>query len=421
MATTAATTLDIPLTASPDGIEEHTNQNPTTSFSAATYLTAPQPAHSTHSRSASSSTHTLSPRDSSPEAVNPLHALAFGTHSKDRSANSSHSLSQEVHIVKVKDDRVQIRTGPVPEPFLAKVGASLVRAADRILDGDRQSVVSDGVGPPPPSPPASHTGHDDEGELDTDEFPAPLGPSPKLPRPVTFEDPAAVPSGSSLRQYTKSPARLSHTQSLSHRSSAETKSSLTSRTNRITRTLTNNSDGGADANAGEDGADGLLHPPNHKYVRRNTIGSSAPLSSASASPRPPPARGATMHGAHPSYEAEFDGELGELATDIQQQAEQIRKERLSRRAKAAQEAEQGKAKHEAEKALTRTASLVRAFSKSEDNPLVGNLIGEGHVNYVLMYNMLTGIRIAVSRWQAKLTRPLVDEDFSAAHKYSFDM
>ena len=31
-----------------------------------------------------------------------------------------------------------------------------------------------------------------------------------------------------------------------------------------------------------------------------------------------------------------------------------------------------------------------------DRALVGNLIGEDHVNYVLMYNMLTGIRIGVS-------------------------
>ena len=30
-----------------------------------------------------------------------------------------------------------------------------------------------------------------------------------------------------------------------------------------------------------------------------------------------------------------------------------------------------------------------------EGPLVGNLIGEDHVNYVLMYNMLTGIRIGV--------------------------
>lgn len=42
-------------------------------------------------------------------------------------------------------------------------------------------------------------------------------------------------------------------------------------------------------------------------------------------------------------------------------------------------------------------SLVRAPSRlPEDRPLVGNLIGEDHVNYVLMYNMLTGIRIGVS-------------------------
>ncbi|KAI9613517.1 hypothetical protein H4Q26_010124 [Puccinia striiformis f. sp. tritici PST-130] len=53
--------------------------------------------------------------------------------------------------------------------------------------------------------------------------------------------------------------------------------------------------------------------------------------------------------------------------------------------------------------------------------LVGNLIGEGHVNYVLMYNMLTGIRIGVSRCQAKVRRPLTDEDYTARHKFTFDV
>ncbi len=130
----------------------------------------------------------------------------------------------------------------------------------------------------------------------------------------------------------------------------------------------------------------------------------------------------TMHSFQQSYDGETDGELGELATDIQQQAEQIRRERLSKKVKAAQEAEQNKAKHEAEKTLARTTSLVRAFSnRGDEGPLVGNLIGEGHVNYVLMYNMLTGIRIAVSRCQAKIRRTLSEEDFTAAHKYSFDM
>lgn len=37
-----------------------------------------------------------------------------------------------------------------------------------------------------------------------------------------------------------------------------------------------------------------------------------------------------------------------------------------------------------------------AATQEEARVLVGNLIGEDHVNYVLMYNMLTGIRIGVS-------------------------
>lgn len=57
----------------------------------------------------------------------------------------------------------------------------------------------------------------------------------------------------------------------------------------------------------------------------------------------------------------------------------------------------------------------------EKAALVGNIINEGHVNYVLMYNMLTGIRIGVSRCQAKLKRPLRDEDYAAKHKFTFDI
>jgi 1-phosphatidylinositol-4-phosphate 5-kinase len=55
---------------------------------------------------------------------------------------------------------------------------------------------------------------------------------------------------------------------------------------------------------------------------------------------------------------------------------------MTKRAKQQQEAE-------AEARLTRK-------EEKPDVVLVGNLIGEGHVNYVLMYNMLTGIRIGVS-------------------------
>ena len=82
-------------------------------------------------------------------------------------------------------------------------------------------------------------------------------------------------------------------------------------------------------------------------------------------------------------------EEGELASDIQMQADQIRRERNSKRAKAQQEAEA---------ALTRSASMsrgARGEGKDESQVLVGNLIGEDHVNYVLMYNMLR--RVFVSR------------------------
>ncbi|GAA6015336.1 hypothetical protein JCM10207_008953 [Rhodosporidiobolus poonsookiae] len=78
---------------------------------------------------------------------------------------------------------------------------------------------------------------------------------------------------------------------------------------------------------------------------------------------------------------------------------------------------------------TSTARKTRAAGQDAgDDPehggasvLVGNLIGQDHANYVLMYNMLTGIRIGVSRCQAKLKRPLTDADYTARHKFSFDI
>ncbi|KZT37016.1 SAICAR synthase-like protein [Sistotremastrum suecicum HHB10207 ss-3] len=97
-------------------------------------------------------------------------------------------------------------------------------------------------------------------------------------------------------------------------------------------------------------------------------------------------------------------------------AEQIRRERNSKRAKAQQEVED---------ALTRAQSVAKGsigtIRDDDERVLIGNLIGEDHVNYVLMYNMLTGIRIGVSRCQAKMKRPLTDEDYTARHKFSFDI
>ncbi|KAF9020636.1 SAICAR synthase-like protein [Hymenopellis radicata] len=84
---------------------------------------------------------------------------------------------------------------------------------------------------------------------------------------------------------------------------------------------------------------------------------------------------------------------------------------------------------QAEAALTRTDRR-----RGEDTHLVGNLIGKGHANYVLVYNILPGFVLAcVSRCQAKIKRPLTEEInlwclidlllsiFTGRHKFSFDI
>ncbi|KAL1918485.1 uncharacterized protein VTP21DRAFT_3145 [Calcarisporiella thermophila] len=74
-----------------------------------------------------------------------------------------------------------------------------------------------------------------------------------------------------------------------------------------------------------------------------------------------------------------------------------------------------------EELARRKARRLSKLKRSDDEVLVGTRIDEGHVNYVLMYNMLTGIRVSVSRCTAKPQQTLTDMDFSAAHKMTFDI
>ncbi|KDQ31819.1 hypothetical protein PLEOSDRAFT_1061901 [Pleurotus ostreatus PC15] len=155
--------------------------------------------------------------------------------------------------------------------------------------------------------------------------------------------------------------------------------------------------------------DGYLHPP-PPSISISAPRDGAPSSIGSAKPARRNTTGSLrpQHGSYPSashihFSTTGDGEL---ASDIQMAAEQIRRERANKRVKAQQ-------KEEMER--------ERDARAREDAPLVGNLIGKDHVNYVLMYNMLTGIRIGVSRCQAKIKRPLTDDDFTARHKFSFDI
>ncbi|CAG8491961.1 7865_t:CDS:10 [Paraglomus occultum] len=69
----------------------------------------------------------------------------------------------------------------------------------------------------------------------------------------------------------------------------------------------------------------------------------------------------------------------------------------------------------------RTSRRRKDKDEDTDRVVIGTRIDEDHVNYVLMYNMLTGIRVGVSRCNAKPQRPLTDVDFTAAHKLAFDI
>ncbi|KAK6904815.1 1-phosphatidylinositol-4-phosphate 5-kinase [Kwoniella mangroviensis CBS 8886] len=129
-----------------------------------------------------------------------------------------------------------------------------------------------------------------------------------------------------------------------------------------------------------------------------------------------------------------------LASDILAQTELLRQKRMEKRQKKASAQSQNQTQggttqvegdvaqeNEAQQSPPQQVSQ-QPSSRAEERPkdpetkvLVGNLIGEDHVNYVLMYNMLTGIRIGVSRCQAKIKRPLTDEDYVARHKFSFDI
>ncbi|KAG1738632.1 uncharacterized protein EDB91DRAFT_1249164 [Suillus paluster] len=223
------------------------------------------------------------------------------------------------------------------------------------------------IGPPPPSPPASVDGSPDA----LSSGPIRLSKSDPLPKGITPEE-NDIDVELDAATINSQRTRIFH-DSL-HRASTETKFSA-ARVARISQTSSNVP---AASSSKTQYPDGLLHPPAPRPIRRNTTGSARRL-----------------HLPQPTYIA-----TGELEDDIQIQADQIRRERKRKQAE----------------------EVAAAVAQQEDErPLVGNLIGEDHANYVLMYNMLTGIRIAVSRYQAKIKRPLTDQDFTARHKYSFDI
>ena len=69
----------------------------------------------------------------------------------------------------------------------------------------------------------------------------------------------------------------------------------------------------------------------------------------------------------------------------------------------------------------RASKRKRKEEEDDDRVLVGTKVDESHANWVNAYNMLTGIRVSVSRTNAKLDRELTDADFSAKQKSTFDV
>lgn len=69
----------------------------------------------------------------------------------------------------------------------------------------------------------------------------------------------------------------------------------------------------------------------------------------------------------------------------------------------------------------RASKKKKKEEEDDDRVLIGNKVDEKHANWVTAYNMLTGIRVAVSRTNAKVDRPLTVADFEAKQKSTFDM
>ncbi|GAP92413.1 putative phosphatidylinositol-4-phosphate 5-Kinase [Rosellinia necatrix] len=67
------------------------------------------------------------------------------------------------------------------------------------------------------------------------------------------------------------------------------------------------------------------------------------------------------------------------------------------------------------------AKKKKRDEEDEDRVLVGTKVDENHANWTTAYNMLTGIRVSVSRTNAKLDRPLTDDDFEVKQKSTFDI
>ncbi|KAF5024021.1 hypothetical protein F66182_3923 [Fusarium sp. NRRL 66182] len=69
----------------------------------------------------------------------------------------------------------------------------------------------------------------------------------------------------------------------------------------------------------------------------------------------------------------------------------------------------------------RASKRRRKEEEDDDRVLVGTKVDETHANWETAYNMLTGIRVSVSRTNAKLDREITEADFDTKQKSTFDI
>lgn len=362
-----------------------------------------------------------------------------------------------VHITKVKPDYVQVAAGPSPEVARPnKVFSKITSAFKREPEGepieprDFQAVVMQG---PPPSPPLSESdlaiqsedshapseslsnGHPMElGEPVSSTAGPPLSPlseateatlTPRIftsnlvaepsdianSSPITPAAPAhlAVPSGrrvstSSTASRTGSLAVVRASRLAQQRNTASPSNSIEPElpSTKAVEEDRSEDESGFDRSRRGSGTSLSSNPPRPgpittsapRMARRST--NPTPVSATSIPTRSPLLHTQSTLGPGPvrSRTAVPGLEGSELDADILAHTEILRRERLERRQKKAEEASPD--------AITREPKEPKPAPEAK--VLVGNLIGEDHVNYVLMYNMLTGIRIGVSAFRRIMTK-----------------
>ncbi len=347
----------------PFSADHSRRQSSAYSSSVGSFRTAPLGTQSPMSTSSSrSSLHTVGLES---PTVNPIHTM--GTH------HTSHS---EIHILKVTADSVQVETGPVPDSVLKKMSQTVSNVVTRGVDAVRND---EHIGPPPPSPPAS-VEREDTIEDDTKPDTTMLGGQDVFQEPEPLNSSGLSPESLRDRQISVS-SSASTAQTATTRASTSIPSQRSSTDTRLSISTFRSQDTVIPSSAEPHDSSHYLQPPSvsiHRPTRRNTTGSAMQTLPSRLGMQ----QRSTFHQQYASQPHEDVSDVDDVASDIQIHAEKIRRERMEKRAKQQQ----------AEAALTRTDTR-----RGEDTPLVGNLIGEDHVNYVLMYNMLTGIRIGVRR------------------------